>query len=70
MSIGPKQMLLERMWRDRDPDAPDLAAAVRAELEAGGSWRTVADFVSEATGLRVSHEALRQWYGQKEAATP
>jgi hypothetical protein len=67
-TIGPKQMLLERMWREKE-DA-DLAETVAAALRQGASWRKIADVVSETTGLRVSHEALRQWYGRQESPTP
>ena len=60
--MTPKQMLLEHMYPG------DVAAYVATELADGRSWREVAGAVSLATGLSVSHESLRQWYGSKAAA--
>ena len=60
--VQAKRLLLERMWHDVDPDY-DLPSTVAAALANGASWRGLALKVSEATGIPVSHEALRQWYG-------
>jgi len=33
----------------------------------GTSWRWMAERVSARCGYEVSYEALRQWYGKKDA---
>lgn len=56
----PKQMLLEHLY-----DGP-LRSDVTALLNAGASWREVAERVTTRTGVSISYESLRQWYGTPE----
>ncbi len=47
---------------------PDVDEVVASLLEDGQSWRQIADRVAGHCGISVSHESLRQWYGQDDAA--
>ena len=58
----PKQTLLELRYDG------DLAADIKTMAAAGVSWREMAERVSARCGYDVSHESLRQWYGEKSAA--
>jgi hypothetical protein len=58
----PKQMLLELKYDG------DLAHDINAWLAGGQSWRQIARTVSERTGLTVTYESLRSWYGTTEHA--
>lgn len=70
-----KRILLERLWDDARADGqrgdPDrdmpLAVFIADSTSDGMSWRRVADEIARSTGVTVSHEALRQWYGPAEA---
>lgn len=62
MPITTKRQLLETLY----PAAGDSVATMQAR---GDSWRTIAEAVAEASGVTVSHESLRQWYGSDERAT-
>ena len=46
---------------------PDVDTIVSDMLTAGSSWRQVADALSSKAGITVSHESLRQWYGETAA---
>ena len=59
---SPKQTLLELKYPG------DLKADVKAWAAGGTSWRWMAERVSARCGYDVSHESLRQWYGEKSAA--
>jgi hypothetical protein len=41
---------------------------VRVRLAEGIGWRRIADELHTASGVRVSHEALRTWYGEPASA--
>lgn len=58
----PKQLLVEHIYDG------DLPADVRRLIADGKSWREVASQVSVKTGQSVSHESLRQWYGDLKAS--
>lgn len=57
MTETPKQQLLELRY------VGDLSADIAAWLQTGQSWRDIRHHVERKTGLRVSHESLRTWYG-------
>ena len=44
-----------------------IQADVNTMLGAGEGWRTISTHVRNTTGISVSHETLRRWYG-KDAA--
>jgi hypothetical protein len=46
----------------------DLTMFVRLRLAEGIGWRRISDELHAASGVRVSHESLRSWYGRTEAA--
>lgn len=48
----------------------DLGWNVQDWRHAGVSWRQIADHVIEDTDgrVRLTHETLRQWYGELEGA--
>jgi intein-encoded DNA endonuclease-like protein len=58
----PKQLLMEHKYDG------DLAADIKAMAAGGVSWREMAERVSARCGYEVSHESLRQWYREKDAA--
>lgn len=41
----------------------NLERFVSTRRDKAVSWRTIAAELHDATGLRLSHEALRSWYG-------
>lgn len=53
----PKRQLLELLYDG------DLPGDVHTFLAADMSWREIAERVSARTGVTVSHESMRQWYG-------
>lgn len=57
-----KQELIKLLYHGNLDE--DIARAVNY----GRSWRDIAHNVTEDTGVRVSHESLRQWYGAKDGA--
>jgi hypothetical protein len=57
----PKQLLLEHRYPG------DLAADVKTMAVEGTSWREMAKQVSARCKYTVSHESLRQWYGERAA---
>ncbi len=59
---SPKRLLMEHLYDG------DLAADVAAHLTAGTSWREIAERVSARTGVTVSYESLRQWFGPQQDA--
>lgn len=46
----------------------DLSQYVRIRYAEGLGWRRIAADLERDTGLLVSHEALRTWFGQDVAA--
>lgn len=40
----------------------DLATEVARARAAGQGWRTIAQAISERSGVTVSHESLRSWF--------
>ena len=56
----PLQQLLEHK-------RPTIQADVNAMLAARKGWRTIAEHVRSTTGISVSHETLRRWYGKVDA---
>lgn len=58
----PKQLLLEHTY------GGDLAGDIAALVADGKGWREIAQHVTTETGVKVSHESLRQWYGQSAEA--
>ena len=57
-----KQLLIELRYDG------DLAADIKTMAAAGTSWREMAERVCARCGSPVSHESLRQWYREKDAA--
>ena len=58
----PKQELIKLLYHGNLDE--DIARAI----DYGRSWRDIAHDVTEDTGVRVSHESLRQWYGAEDGA--
>lgn len=54
-----KQLLIEHKYHG------DLAADIKAMADAGTSWRVMAERVRVRCKYTVSHESLRQWYGER-----
>lgn len=42
----------------------DLPAAVTAWREEGASWRTIAHRLKDATGVSITGESARNWWGR------
>ncbi len=42
----------------------DLTGFIRRNRAEGKGWRPIAVEISDRTGISVSHEAVRQWYGE------
>lgn len=60
------QAATERIYRlTWHGDLPALVADLR---EAGRAWREVAGVIEELTGVSVTHETVRFWYGDREGA--
>jgi intein-encoded DNA endonuclease-like protein len=57
----PKQLLIEHRYDG------DLTSDIKKMAASGTSWREMAERVSARCGYTVSHESLRQWYGQHAA---
>ena len=57
-----KQELIKLLYHGNLDE--DIARAVNY----GRSWREIAHDVAEDTGVSVSHESLRQWYGAEDGA--
>jgi transposase-like protein len=60
--MTPKQQLLELQYRgaiDHDIQT-DIADAIADRM----SWRDIRHMVEQRSGIQVSHESLRQWYGK------
>ena len=57
-----KQELIKLLYHGNLDE--DIARAI----DYGRSWREIAHDVTEDTGVRVSHESLRQWYGAEDGA--
>lgn len=45
-----------------------LETFVRLRLSEGIGWRRISDELYAASGVRVSHEALRSWFSEDVAA--
>ena len=57
----PKQQLLQiRLGRD-------LSTYIAEARAAGREWRVIADDLTAVTGIKISHESLRQWFGRSAA---
>ena len=56
-----KQLLIEHRYNG------DLAADIKTMAAAGTSWREMAERVRARCEYTVSHESLRQWYGERAA---
>lgn len=59
MAIDLRAALTDKLGRD-------LGTYVTGLRTAGFSWREIADNLHERTGITVSYEALRGWYGHRE----
>ena len=57
-----KQELIKLLYHGNLDE--DIARAI----DYGRSWRDIVHDVTEDTGVRVSHESLRQWYGAEDGA--
>lgn len=57
--MTPKQRLLVVLM-------PTVEAEVAAMVAEDKSWREIATAVSAKSGVVVSHESLRQWFGSSE----
>lgn len=55
MNTSPKQIIVETAH----PDAREYAVRRRGH---GDSWQSIADHLSEGTGIKVSRETVRRWY--------
>ncbi len=55
-----KRLLTEHLYDG------DLDADVRKFLDARMSWREIAERVSTRSGVSVSYETVRQWFGTDE----
>jgi hypothetical protein len=60
MAETTKQRLLRVLYPEVDETVAELIAA-------GMSWRQIADDIAGRAGVSVSHESLRQWYGERVA---
>lgn len=59
--MTPKRELIQlRLGRD-------LAAYVGDARAQGRDWRTIAADLTAVTGVRVSHETVRAWFGREAA---
>jgi len=56
-SVTPQQTLIEIRL------GGDLAGYVARSRADRKGWRPIAEAISKQTGLAVSHETLRVWYG-------
>ena len=56
-----KQLLIEHRY------GGDLAADIKTMAAAGTSWREMSERVRARCEYTVSHESLRQWYGEHAA---
>lgn len=63
---SPKRALIEdRLAADGHPPLAALVAALRDDNR---SWRYIARFIHDATGVPVSHMAVRRYTGHEDAA--
>ena len=58
-NTSPKRMLLELAY-------PNLNADVANWIDHNRSWQSMADEIRDRTGISVSRESLRNWYGSRE----
>ena len=62
-SVTPQQTLIEIRL------GGDLAGYVARSRADRKGWRPIAEAISKQTGLAVSHETLRVWYGGGQRTT-
>jgi hypothetical protein len=57
--------LQRQIERHLNESLADYVAKRRAD---GLGWRTLSEQITEKTGVEVSYEALRAWFGDRETA--
>lgn len=62
----PKALLIDHRLRDATSAGEGLMDVIANLRDAGKFWPEIAATVSELSGVRVSHEIIRQWGGAIE----